>query len=551
MGTKTYEELLAEMEELQIQLQEAQDAIEAIRTGQVDALVVRKGSSHQLYSLKSADQTYRVFIEKMKEGAVTLDKNGIILYCNTQFSSMIGLPLPVVIGMHFMDFVPPEFAEYFKQLSNKGWQSDSKGEIYLKKKNNERIPFLLSFASLQLDEGEALSIILTDLTAQKESEEQLRLKNELLEEAGRNADKMNEELEDIVLARTRDLYLSREHFRFLADNIPVIVWTTERNGDGVYFNKQWYEFTGLTFENSKGDRCKQVYHPDDIPSYDRVWEEAIKCKTGFHCEYRIKRAIDGNYRWHLGKAEPLTDESGNIIAWFGTSTDIEDQKKEMEKKDEFISTASHELKTPLSSAKGYVQLIGRQKTLSGTASQYVVKANESINKLQHLINNLLDVSKIAAGKLKFTTETFNLSNLINSCVEDCRHMYGGYNFHLQVQDNILVSGNAERLEQVLMNLISNAVKYSAASKKIDICGESTGGRAIVSVTDFGIGLTDENQQRIFERFFRVEEGRFSPGLGIGLYIAAEIIKEHHGKIQVHSKVKQGSTFSFSLPLARS
>jgi len=550
MGTKTYEELLAEMEELQIQLQEAQDAIEAIRTGQVDALVVRNGSSHQLYTLKSADQTYRVFIEKMKEGAVTLDKNGVILYSNTQFSSMIGLPLPAVIGMNFMDFIPAEFADYFNQLSNKGWQSDSKGEIQLKRKNNERIPFLLSFASLELDEGKALSIILTDLTVQKETEEQLRLKNELLEEARGKADKMNEELEDIVIARTRDLYLSREHFRFLADNIPVIVWTTEKNGDAVYFNKQWYEYTGLTFENSKGDRCKQVYHPDDIASYKRVWEEAIKSKTGFHCEYRIKRSIDGSFRWHLGKAEPFTDESGDVIAWFGTSIDIEDQKKEMEKKDEFITTASHELKTPLSSAKGYVQLIGRQKTLSGTASQYVAKANESINKLQHLINNLLDVSKIAAGKLKFTTETFNLSILINSCVEDCRHMYGAYNLQMEVQDDIFVTGNSERLEQVLMNLISNAVKYSADSKEIVICGECKDDWAIVSVTDFGIGLTDENQQKVFERFFRVEEDRFSPGLGIGLYISSEIIKEHHGKIQVRSKVKQGSTFSFSLPLAR-
>lgn len=547
--TKTYDELLAEMQELQIQLQEAQDAIEAIRTGQVDALVVRNGHGHQLYTLKSADQTYRVFIEKMKEGAVTLDTNGIILYSNSQFASMMGLPLPMVIGKNFTEFIPAEFIEYFKKLSNKGWQSDSKGEIQLKKKDNQRIPFLLSFTSLELDEGKALSIILTDLTTQKETQEQLRLKNELLEEARRHADKMNEDLEDIVVARTRDLYLSREHFKFLADNIPVIVWTTEGDGDATYFNKQWYEYTGLTFEESKNGKGKQVLHPDDQDAVYSAWVEAIQRKTPFHFEYRIKRATDGNFRWHLAKAEPFKDEAGNIIAWFATSTDIEDQKKEMEKKDEFISTASHELKTPLSSLKGYVQLIGRQKTLPDTVNQYVAKANESINKLQHLINNLLDVSKIAAGKLRFTTEVFNLSDLVNSCVEDCRHIYGSYNIQSEVEDKLYVLGNAERLEQVLMNLISNAVKYSPDHKEIIVCGERKNDHVTVSVQDFGIGLTEENREQVFERFFRVETGTFAPGLGIGLYISSEIIREHNGRMEVVSKLNKGSTFSFSLSLA--
>jgi len=549
--TKTYEELLAEMEELQIQLQEAQDAIEAIRTGQVDALVVRNGNGPQLYTLKSADQTYRVFIEKMKEGAVTLDKNGVILYSNSQFASMIGLPLPLVIGIHFLEFIPAEFAELFKKLSNKGWQSDSKGEIHLKNKNNQRIPFLLSFTSLELDEGKALSIILTDLTVQKETEEQLRLKNELLEEARRHADKMNEELEDIVVERTRDLYLSREHFKFLADNIPVIVWTTEGNGNAVYFNRQWYEYTGLSLEDSKSERCQQALHQDDLALLRQVWDDAVKNKKPFHFEYRIKRAVDGSFRWHLAKGEPFKDEAGKIIAWFGTSTDIEDQKKEMEKKDEFISTASHELKTPLSSVKGYVQLIGRQNTLPGTVNQYVAKANESINKLQHLINNLLDVSKIAAGKLKFTMDVFNLSDLVNSCVEDCRHMYGAFNISLEVEDCLYVLGNSERLEQVLMNLISNAVKYSPDHKEIIVRAERKNDHIVVSVQDFGIGLTEENRKQVFERFFRVETGRFSPGLGIGLYISSEIIKEHNGTMEVVSKLKQGSVFSFSLAAATS
>ncbi len=548
-ATKSYEELLKEMEELRFQLQEAEDAIEAIRTGQVDALVVKTEEGHQLYSLKSADQTYRVFIEKMKEGAVTLDMNETILYSNSQFAAMMGLPLTRIIGMSFYQFVPAQFTNSLKALIKKGWESDSKGEVQLKNQNNETTPFLLSFTSLELDEGKALSIILTDLTTQKEAEKQLQVKNELLEEARRHAAIMNEELEEIVKERTRALFMSREHFKFLADNIPVIVWTAKADGDADYFNKQWYEYTGLGIEESKGTGAQKALHPDDADSAIKAWKTAIENKTSFHWEYRIRKASDGTFRWHIGKGEPFKDGAGNIIAWFGTSMDIEDQKKELEKKDEFISMASHELKTPLSSLKGYVQLIGRQTTLPAPVNKYVEKANESINKLQHLINNLLDVSKIEAGKLKFTIEVFNLADSIHSCIEDSNHIYGTYEIKADVDPDLPVLGNSERLEQVLMNLIGNAVKYSPDHKEITVCGERKNNTIVVSVTDGGIGLAEEDQMKVFERFYRVNSDKFSSGLGMGLYISSEIIKEHNGKMEIKSKPKQGATFSFSLPLA--
>jgi two-component system phosphate regulon sensor histidine kinase PhoR len=548
-ATKTYDTLLKEMEELRFQLQEAEDAIEAIRTGQVDALVVKTEAGHELYTLKSADQTYRVFIEKMKEGAVTLDMNETILYSNSQFASMMGIPLTEIIGMSFYQFVPAEFTHSLEALIKKGWGSDSKGEILLKKKNDGTTPFLLSFTSLELDEGKALSIILTDLTTQKEAEKQLQLKNELLEEARRHAAMMNEELEEIVKKRTRDLFMSREHFKFLADNIPVIVWTANADGSADYFNKQWYEYTGMGLAESTGSGGQKALHPDDADSVMNAWKAAIENKTSFHCEFRIKKASDNSFRWHIGKGEPFTDANGNIIAWFGTSMDIEDQKRELEKKDEFISMASHELKTPLASLKGYVQLIGRQTTLPDPVNRYVHKANESINKLQHLINNLLDVSKIEAGKLKFTTEVFNMAQSIHSCVEDSNHIYGSYNIKTEVDTDLPVLGNSERLEQVVMNLISNAVKYSPDHKEITVCGEIIGGRVVVSVIDGGIGLSEDDQKRVFERFYRVDGNQFSSGLGMGLYISAEIIKEHHGKMEIKSKPKLGSKFSFSLPLA--
>src|SRR5678809_641558 len=178
--TKTYEELLEDLEELTLQLKEANETIHAIRTGQIDALVVETEGGPQLYTLKSADHTYRVFIEKMKEGAVTLNSKGIILYCNSRFADMINTPLAKVIGLPIIDFIPDQYRSKFKKITEQGWESDSKGELFLKNKNGNLIPFLLSVTSLDLYEGTALSIILTDLTLQKEHEKQLELKLSLI-----------------------------------------------------------------------------------------------------------------------------------------------------------------------------------------------------------------------------------------------------------------------------------------------------------------------------------------------------------------------------------
>lgn len=549
LSVKSYEALQAEFEKLQLQLQEANETIEAIRSGEVDALVVTNGQEHQLYTLKSADQTYRVFIEKMKEGAVTLNREGLILYSNSQFATMVDMPLAKVIGLPITDFIPDKFQRAFQEIFEEGWESDSKGEISLINKNNQLIPFLLSVTSLELDDGSALSIILTDMTAQKENELQLKSKNEQLEQARLVVAKMNEELEDIVRIRTKDLFVSREHFKFLADNIPVIVWTTDGSGQADYFNKKWYEYTGLDFERSRGFGSQQVLHPDDLIQTAKAWTEAITNQTSFQFEYRIKRASDGQYRWHLGKGEPFKDETGNLVAWFGTSTDIEDQKKEIEKKDEFIGVASHELKTPLTSLKGYVQLIG-QTELPEPVKLYIEKANSSLNKLQHLINDLLDVSKIKAGRLKFDTTIFDLSELIKQCIENCRYIYPSHKLTEELEQNIMINGNEERLEQVLMNLINNAVKYSNGNKEIIVRAEKDNSTATVSIIDFGIGLSSEDQEKIFDRFFRVENNEaYIPGLGMGLYISSGIVKEHNGTLSVKSRLKEGSVFSFSLPLA--
>ena len=541
-------ELIQEIEELRLQLQEANETIHAIRTGQIDALVVSTESGSQLYTLRSADHTYRVFIEKMKEGAVTLNQDEIILYSNSQFASMVDRPLSEVIGVPFGRFIPERCKADFQKLMKTGWNADSKGEIFLKNSKDKSIPVLLSFTSLELEEGTSLSVILTDLSAQKETEKQLKTKNEELEEARRNVAKINEELEDMVKERTNDLLMSREYFQYLANNIPVIIWTADTEGKLNYINRRWYEYTGFDLEESK-TKQNELVHPDDLETSSTAWRYALKYKQKYEQEFRFKRNPDGAYRWHYAQAIPFKDEHGNITAWIGTSIDIDDQKKQLERKDEFIGVASHELKTPLTSLKGYLQLMELQKTLPELVKSYISKANISLVKLQRLVDELLDVSRIKAGKLEFSKQIFNLTELVSQCVDNSRIMYPLFTIKKELEENIMVMGNEERIEQVFMNLINNAVKYSPECKKIIVRTESDDTSAIVSVVDFGVGMSEQDQKFIFERFYRANgHDHLTPGLGMGLYIASEIMKEHKGEIQVRSKLNEGCVFTFSLPL---
>ncbi|GEO10765.1 sensor histidine kinase [Segetibacter aerophilus] len=204
MKAKTYEELLDEVTHLRHQLDEANDTIEAIRTGQVDALVVLGEKGHELYTLKTADQTYRLFIEKMIEGAVTLNRQGIIVYSNSQFARMVNLPLSKVLGLPFSNFIAPPFINQFFDLFEKGWKEDCKGEISLVNQD-KHIEFQLSFTTLELDEGVSLSIILTDLTQQKETQRQLKQNNLQLEEINRALEISNHDLQQFASVASHDL----------------------------------------------------------------------------------------------------------------------------------------------------------------------------------------------------------------------------------------------------------------------------------------------------------------------------------------------------------
>ena len=254
---KTYEQLVEENQALHDQLEEAAETINAIRTGQVDALVVNGADGHQLYTLKTADQTYRVFIEKMNEGAVTLNRDGIILYCNTQFASIVGLPLYKVIGLSFRSFIATEYLEIYNTVFKNGWKEDGKAEVFIIGAERQ-IPFQLSVTTLDLDEGFSMSVILTDLTFQKDIEKLLILNNQKLADANAELEKSNYDLQQFASVASHDL---QEPLR------KILIFATlmrdkhgpELTGDGSVF---------LDKIISSSNRMKTMIF--DILSYSRL-----------------------------------------------------------------------------------------------------------------------------------------------------------------------------------------------------------------------------------------------------------------------------------------
>jgi len=539
---------LSEIEILRQKLDEANDTIDAIRAGKVDAFIVKDKEGHRIYTLKSADQTYRVFIEKMIEGAVTLNKNGIILYSNSRFASMIHISLSKIMGSYFQQYVSVESTAVFNTLVEKGWKEECKGEISLISDNGKVIPVLISLTTLELDEGTALSLILTDLTSQKNIEKQLREKNEQLEAAKLFTEKLNNELELRVKERTNELLASREHFKFLADTIPVIVWTAKPDGDFDYFNRQWYDYTGLTFEESKGNGWQSVLHPDDLQNVVNEWNRCALSGQPFKFEERMRNAR-GKYFSHISNALPFKNSEGEIIAWFGVCTNIEDQKREMEKKDEFISMASHELKTPVTSLKAYTEILmmNLKPQENEGAISMLRKMDKQIDKLTSLIGDLLDVSKSKSGQLNFSFEKIDLNELMHEVTGIIQLSSSKHKIELHLSDTQIIKGDRNRLGQVIANLLSNAIKYSPNADKIIVSSVNSKDQVKICVKDFGIGIPLSEQSKLFSRFFRVSNNTY-PGLGLGLYICNEIIHRHSGTMEFQSEEGKGSMFCFTLPV---
>lgn len=363
---------------------------------------------------------------------------------------------------------------------------------------------------------------------------------------------------NIELQKGAELALikSREHFKELAELVPEKISYADASGKVDYYNKSWLDYTGLSQEELKGSGWIMAVHPEERKRVTESWRSSLETGTMFETEMRCLNK-KGEYKWHLSRAIPVKDNAGNVKQWIGATTEIDKIKEEEKRKEGFLQLVSHELKTPITSIKGYVQLLLKMLQNENNLSPVKLplepslkRIDDQVTRLTRLICEMLDLSRIEENKLELKKETFNLNEFVEETVQDINRTEIEHHITVHHELQCDVNADKDRIGQVIINLVTNAIKYSPVNKEITVrIFETEDDKGAVSVKDRGIGIAKADQKEVFKRFHRVEgknEETYS-GLGIGLFLASEIIARHHGEMSVQSRLGEGSTFTFSLP----
>ncbi|QQL49498.1 PAS domain S-box protein [Mucilaginibacter ginkgonis] len=345
---------------------------------------------------------------------------------------------------------------------------------------------------------------------------------------------------------------SEERFRTMAEGSKILIAVSDETSKANYFSKAWTDMTGRPLADLIEFGWTDLLHPEDRNRYLKIYLDAFRDKIEFNGDFRI-RDKNGDYRWLLANGQPRFRPDGTFAGYIASCADITEQKDAERRKDDFISIASHELKTPITALKGAVQLLSRLKDKpdSPMLPKMIDQAAKSTNKVTTLIDDLLNATRMNEGQMTLNKTNFSVAELLDGCCTHVR-LEGKYQLVFEGDRDLEVFADEQRVDQVIVNFVNNAVKYASESTEIFLKAEREGDHAKISVRDTGPGIPKEKLEHLFDRYYRADHtGSQYSGLGLGLYISAEIVKRHGGEIGVDSHLGQGSTFWFTLPLSAS
>lgn len=353
----------------------------------------------------------------------------------------------------------------------------------------------------------------------------------------------------------------------LADAMPQLVWTARPDGVRDYFNQRWFEYTGMTLALARQSGWEPVIFPGDLEAYRRAWDASMQTGEPFRIEYRLRRARDNTYRWHLVRAMPVRDASGGIKRWLGTSTDIEDQKRaeqllgnlnlELEARvqdrtrqlEAFSYSVSHDLRSPLRAISGFAEILAkRHRTLLDEQGRHFLdNIVEASSHMGRLIDDLLNYSRLGQKAIKL--RPIALADVLREIMLSLKLHVAELGGTVLIADDLpLVKGDQTLLWQIFSNLLNNAITYRKPDlpPNINVSWKMVEGAVIVSVADNGIGIATEHFEKIFKVFQRLHSKDEIAGTGIGLALVKKAVDLLGGKISVESSVGSGSTFHVRL-----
>ncbi|MCF2146808.1 PAS domain S-box protein [Desmonostoc muscorum LEGE 12446] len=497
------------------------------------------------FALQESEAKFRRIVESNIVGIYFGDFSGRVYEANDAFLETFGYTREDLAGgiIRWNSMTPPEYQtldqQKIQELQVSGVCTPFEKE-YLHK-NGTRIPVLLGIARIEgtKDNGYSVCFVL-DLTQRKRAELALRE--------------------------------SEERYRYLSNAMPQLVWICNPQGECEHLNERWYEFTGQSVDEAMGFGWTKTIHPDDTEAAMAGWTQALQTGELYQQEIRYQKH-DGSSSWHLVRGVPIKDEQGSIIKWFGTSTDIDDRKHlEAERnqllqleqaaraqaeaanrtKDEFVAMVSHDLRSPLNAILGWVQLLRRSKFDEANLPKALETIERNARSQEKLLEDLLNMSRILQGKLQLEVSQVNLGVVVGAAIETAYPSANSKNIRLEsIIDRSIstISGDINRLLQVLGNLLTNAIKFTPSGGKVEVRLFGNGSHAQITVSDTGMGISPEFVPYVFERYHQGHPTHKQAGLGLGLAIARHLVELHGGSIQVASPgVGQGATFTIKLPL---
>ncbi len=612
---------MSEIEELRQRLEEAEETLRAIRSGEVDALVIDGQQGEVIYTLTSADYPYRLMIDEMNQGAVSVSPDSVILYSNRNFAGILGLNGANVSGRHFGDFVVPEMREQLIRDLEKAHGQAVRRDYLLKHETRREVPVLISFAKLQ-PQTNSISLVVTDLTLQKHHEEELR--------------KAKMGLEEQVAERTKELRDSeRRLFRILEHSAADLKAMRRLNEIGTQCAREGNDLDGCLQEvlmvaidisgADKGNiqlvdprtgRLRMVarfgfdqWFVDHFASGEaasacnvagqtqqRVIVEDVRESALFVGTPSLKAMLNANVR--AVQSMPLVSSAGQVLGVISThfSTTrrpseqelrlmdllgrqvadylerkrVEEEREQLLErehelrqtaeeanrlKDEFLAIMSHELRNPLNVVLGYAELLLRSEEIKG--SPHLRRMADAVKRnavaQSKLIRDLLDLSRLRSGKLELNRETVSPVVAIDNAIETVRTDADSKNISIEIDapvEAIFVQADPVRLEQVIWNLLNNAVKFTPDEGRIRVKLRAEPQEVILTVEDNGQGIDESFLPHIFEIFRQAETGinRSQSGMGIGLAVVQQLVELHGGSVTAHSDgTGAGASFTIRLP----
>jgi PAS domain S-box-containing protein len=502
--------LLRDLTEHQ-RLREAEEALRAINSGEVDAFVVERAQGGEIQMLSEAHRPYRLMVERMQQGAVTLSTHGEIVYTNQPFAHMLGHPIASLIGCRLEDLVTPQDRALLGALLDSRQGSASQSELSLLHESGGRVPVLVAIAMLP-DEG-GVCLIVTDLTAQKAYE----------------AIVAAEALERSILDQAVDAIV-------LCDPLGRVARASRAAFELCTYNPLLQPFSqAFPLQGAAG-----------APDLAAV----IAGATTLHGqEYTLqcRGQVDATV---LLSAGPVVDADGTPRGCVVTMTDITERRQAEDRlrasdrhKEEFLAILAHELRNPLAPIRTAVEILRSSELLERSKLGFAVDiiGRQTAN-LIRLVDDLLDINRISQGKIVLQRATIDMRTVVDQALEICRPLISARRHTLETHiatESLAVDGDAVRLAQVVVNLITNAANYTPPGGRIEVRlerGEGSPPQAVVRVTDNGVGIPADLLEQIFEPYRQASQSkeRTTGGLGLGLTVSRRLMQMHGGTVEARS-----------------